>query len=366
MQPRLVWCVAILTLIGCRGTPVEVPPCTAETDPQLCARLGKSCGAVTGTDNCGDVRSVSNCGSCATRVFTFAGQLHELACNATHVYASVFAADGGASLWRVPLDGGAPPEVIDTGSFSAIAIEGTRVYYLMDGDGAANEVRVYDGANVSTAVSCGGAQPWTFALDATSFWVATGSANTMASFVWQQVPRDGSPVTNFGTQLTPEALLPFALHRTTAHLVWSRQDRSGQARSPDVWWVPITGGAMTDFDLPPGRSVVGFDVVGDQLLLLVEVSQDADVVQVMAIGGQPTTVVEVPGSASGGLHADEAHIYFTTYYGALWRADRDGGTVQKLQDGLSSSSRVEGCDQFVLFDNKNSDNTTTVYAVAKP
>jgi hypothetical protein len=37
--------------------------CRAESDAALCARLGKNCGKVTGTDNCGRSRSV-DCGQC--------------------------------------------------------------------------------------------------------------------------------------------------------------------------------------------------------------------------------------------------------------------------------------------------------------
>jgi hypothetical protein len=39
--------------------------CAAETDPQFCARLGKSCEQFSGTDSCGAPRN-ANCGSCAT------------------------------------------------------------------------------------------------------------------------------------------------------------------------------------------------------------------------------------------------------------------------------------------------------------
>lgn len=38
--------------------------CVAEDDAGFCARLGVTCGAVTGTDNCGDERSVAHCGEC--------------------------------------------------------------------------------------------------------------------------------------------------------------------------------------------------------------------------------------------------------------------------------------------------------------
>jgi subtilisin family serine protease len=38
--------------------------CTPETNAAFCARLGKNCGTVMGTDNCGAARTVSSCGSC--------------------------------------------------------------------------------------------------------------------------------------------------------------------------------------------------------------------------------------------------------------------------------------------------------------
>jgi peptidoglycan/xylan/chitin deacetylase (PgdA/CDA1 family) len=40
--------------------------CTAETNAQFCARLGKNCGSVTAADNCGTSRTVSSCGTCTS------------------------------------------------------------------------------------------------------------------------------------------------------------------------------------------------------------------------------------------------------------------------------------------------------------
>ena len=40
--------------------------CIPESNAAFCARRGKNCGAVTGTDNCGAARTVSNCGNCAS------------------------------------------------------------------------------------------------------------------------------------------------------------------------------------------------------------------------------------------------------------------------------------------------------------
>ncbi|MDO8640795.1 MAG: MopE-related protein, partial [Nitrosarchaeum sp.] len=38
--------------------------CQPESDSAFCARLGKTCGSVTATDNCGISRTVSSCGAC--------------------------------------------------------------------------------------------------------------------------------------------------------------------------------------------------------------------------------------------------------------------------------------------------------------
>jgi probable HAF family extracellular repeat protein len=48
---------------GGNATP-NVCGCSKEPDDAFCSRLGKSCGAVSGTDNCGIARSVPDCGSC--------------------------------------------------------------------------------------------------------------------------------------------------------------------------------------------------------------------------------------------------------------------------------------------------------------
>jgi len=42
------------------------PTCTPESNSAFCARVGKNCGSVTGTDNCGATRTVSSCGSCTS------------------------------------------------------------------------------------------------------------------------------------------------------------------------------------------------------------------------------------------------------------------------------------------------------------
>jgi hypothetical protein len=41
-------------------------PCVAESDTELCGRLAKNCGQVTGTDNCGNARTVTSCGTCSS------------------------------------------------------------------------------------------------------------------------------------------------------------------------------------------------------------------------------------------------------------------------------------------------------------
>jgi peptidoglycan/xylan/chitin deacetylase (PgdA/CDA1 family) len=52
---------------GGAGTPnVCGEACVPETDAAFCARVGKNCGAVSGTDNCGSARSTASCGTCTS------------------------------------------------------------------------------------------------------------------------------------------------------------------------------------------------------------------------------------------------------------------------------------------------------------
>jgi hypothetical protein len=44
--------------------PTPDAACVAETDQQMCARLGKNCNAIADFDNCGKSRSVTTCGTC--------------------------------------------------------------------------------------------------------------------------------------------------------------------------------------------------------------------------------------------------------------------------------------------------------------
>lgn len=46
------------------GVCVSSGTCTPESESGFCSRLGKTCGAVAGTDNCGAARTVSSCGVC--------------------------------------------------------------------------------------------------------------------------------------------------------------------------------------------------------------------------------------------------------------------------------------------------------------
>src|SRR5207249_4563279 len=44
--------------------PTGVCACVPESDPTFCARLGKNCGSVTAADNCAAMRTVGSCGIC--------------------------------------------------------------------------------------------------------------------------------------------------------------------------------------------------------------------------------------------------------------------------------------------------------------
>ena len=61
LRAFLAAAVAALFASGCGD---NGGPCVAETDAAFCARLGKNCGTVSGSDNCGATRSVTSCGSC--------------------------------------------------------------------------------------------------------------------------------------------------------------------------------------------------------------------------------------------------------------------------------------------------------------
>src|SRR5438105_1464911 len=63
LRAFLAAAVAALFASGC-GTNGGPVPCVAETDAAFCARLGKNCATVSGSDNCGATRSVTSCGSC--------------------------------------------------------------------------------------------------------------------------------------------------------------------------------------------------------------------------------------------------------------------------------------------------------------
>ncbi|MGC4119976.1 MAG: hypothetical protein QM765_36435 [Myxococcales bacterium] len=53
---------------GTPGTPnvCGTGGCKAESDTAFCARLGKDCGTLNGTDDCGAPRTVASCGTCAS------------------------------------------------------------------------------------------------------------------------------------------------------------------------------------------------------------------------------------------------------------------------------------------------------------
>ncbi|HEY3358334.1 MAG TPA: hypothetical protein VGQ83_34115 [Polyangia bacterium] len=49
---------------GGGGSPNVCAVCAPESDAAFCSRLGRNCGAVTANDNCGAARTVASCGSC--------------------------------------------------------------------------------------------------------------------------------------------------------------------------------------------------------------------------------------------------------------------------------------------------------------
>ena len=227
-----------------------------------------------------------------------------------------------------------------------------------------NEVWSYDGAtSTSLATFPTSGTALTFDFDDADFWVASGTSNLSASFGWVQVPRDGSAVTNFGTEMAAQDVLPHNLRLLSTHIAWSRAKFGSPPNSPDLWWVPRTGGDATQYLLPDGQSVTGFDVLGDELYFVVAVNQNADFIQKMVVDGTPTHVLDLQGMAGGGLYVDPQHLYYSTYDGSLWRADLDGTNAVALQD-VRQTTRIYGCDEYVLFDDATM-GTAHIYVIVK-
>jgi hypothetical protein len=66
-------CQVTRDIASCGSCPTAMPcntsgtcGCTAETDAQLCAAAGASCGALQVTDRCGVLRTITSCGGCAS------------------------------------------------------------------------------------------------------------------------------------------------------------------------------------------------------------------------------------------------------------------------------------------------------------
>jgi hypothetical protein len=72
-NPRQVWCGSCTSPETCGGggTP-NVCGCTSEDDASFCKMEGSTCGTTNGLDNCGRQRTVS-CGSCQHEKICFAG-----------------------------------------------------------------------------------------------------------------------------------------------------------------------------------------------------------------------------------------------------------------------------------------------------
>ena len=132
----------------------EIPNCSAETDNQLCSRLGKNCGSVSSTDNCGNARTVANCGDCSGSQNCNNGNCVEFTCGANVVsyngydYATV--AIGGQCWFKENLkttkfrNGSDIPKAISISSWRT-AIEPIYGPYNNDDANGVNYGQLYSG-----------------------------------------------------------------------------------------------------------------------------------------------------------------------------------------------------------------------------
>src|SRR5579871_1704789 len=76
---------------GAAGSGAAGGACVTETDAQFCARLGKTCEMVSGTDNCGAPRT-AGCGTCAAGMGCVVNVCQTPVCTTFNYQATAFAA----------------------------------------------------------------------------------------------------------------------------------------------------------------------------------------------------------------------------------------------------------------------------------
>jgi uncharacterized protein YjbI with pentapeptide repeats len=152
--------------------------CTSESTASFCARRGKNCGSVTGTDNCGVTRTYT-CGTCATgSVCGGAGGAPENVCGAVNARIYEAEASGhdlqGKSGTNICYQAftktfaGRPPAQVDGACWG-----GGRIRWLGNGDGNTNEITMK-----KINVSAGGQYTltvWAMALDPRYYDVSVNS-----------------------------------------------------------------------------------------------------------------------------------------------------------------------------------------------
>jgi peptidoglycan/xylan/chitin deacetylase (PgdA/CDA1 family) len=122
-------CVAPETCGGA-GTPNVCGICPAESDAAFCARLGKNCGSFSGTDNCGAARTAS-CGTCTAPATCSASNVCTSALGITNLIVNDTAVgnDGIANntQWTVQASfaGGSGQRAFGDRTFTISALSGT-------------------------------------------------------------------------------------------------------------------------------------------------------------------------------------------------------------------------------------------------
>jgi hypothetical protein len=105
--------------------------CVAETDAQFCARLGKSCETVAGTDNCGAARS-AGCGTCPSGMGCVVNVCQTPVCTTFNYTSTAFAPFSRASAQDDIIAASSSGQSIVYGQSSPAGTCGAYTIYLAD------------------------------------------------------------------------------------------------------------------------------------------------------------------------------------------------------------------------------------------
>jgi hypothetical protein len=313
------------------------------TDPANCGGCGKTCsGGVCANGTCGPAPADIGVGASPTA----------LAIDGTNVYWANDDVEAGfptnqGTIALAPLAGSAPT-VLASGrqAPAAIAVDATAVYWVDGGtgsaDGSVNKVPIGGGA-VTTLAS--GISPTAIALDATNVYFATVSASGTGRIA--RVPKAGGAVTvltYFGVYM------PWTMAIDGLSVYWIDGGDNSSAHG-GVYKIPLDGGSPT--------ALASGEVYGRGLAIDASsayfTTRDA-IKKVPLGGGAATTVATAPNVAVGlaDLAIDANDVFFTATgdqdvcaqyrTGTVAKVPIAGGGVTTLatQQALPSAIAVDG------------------------